>query len=176
VGELRSDPEAAYEQTFAFDLDAVAPTVAPPFSPDTGVPVGELGEVPIDVAWVGSCTGGKLEDVQAAADVVRGHRVAAGVRLIVAPATVGVMEEAGRRGFLRDILAAGGQIVQPGCGACIGMGPGTLAADEVGVFASNRNFKGRAGKGEVYLASPATVAASALAGRVADPRDYLSDE
>ncbi len=173
VGQLRPDPDARYKQALRFDLDALTPIVAPPFSPDTGVSVDEVDKATIDVAWVGSCTGGKLEDVQAAADVVRGQRVAPGVTFIVAPSTIGVMEEAGRRGYLRDILAAGGQVVQPGCGACIGMGPGTLKEGQVGVFASNRNFKGRAGKGTVYLASPATVAASALAGRIADPRPYL---
>jgi 3-isopropylmalate/(R)-2-methylmalate dehydratase large subunit len=95
------------------------------------------------------------------------------VRLIVSPATLKTMEEAGQRGYLRTFLDAGGQVVPPSCGACLGMGPGTLKDGEVGVFASNRNFKGRAGSGSVYLASPATVAASALEGRVADPRPFL---
>jgi len=173
VGQLRSDDNAAYKDEIAFDLSNLTPYVAKPFSPDNGVSIDELEDVPIDVAWVGSCTGGKLEDVQAAAEVVRGDKIAPGVSFIVAPSTVGVMEEAGRKGYLRDILEAGGQIAQPGCGACIGMGPGTLKEGQVGVFASNRNFKGRAGKGTLYLASPATVAASALAGKVADPRRYL---
>lgn len=173
VGQLRSDPDAVFKKTLEFNLSALSPYVAKPFSPDNGAPVDEVKNVPIDVAWVGSCTGGKLEDVQAAADVIRGHTVARGVQFIVAPSTMGVMEEAGRRGYLRDVLDAGGQIVQPGCGACIGMGPGTLKEGQVGVFASNRNFKGRAGKGTVYLASPATVAASAIEGKVADPRKYL---
>ncbi|HEY5596825.1 MAG TPA: aconitase family protein, partial [Candidatus Bipolaricaulota bacterium] len=173
VGQLRSDPDAVFKKTLEFNLSALSPYVAKPFSPDNGAPVDEVKNVPIDVAWVGSCTGGKLEDVQAAADVIRGHTVARGVQFIVAPSTMGVMEEAGRRGYLRDVLDAGGQVVQPGCGACIGMGPGTLKEGQVGVFASNRNFKGRAGKGTVYLASPATVAASAIEGKVADPRKYL---
>lgn len=173
VGKLRSDPDAAFKKTLEFNLSSLSPYVAKPFSPDNGAPVDEVKNVAIDVAWVGSCTGGKLEDVQAAADVIRGHTVARGVQFIVAPSTMGVMEEAGRRGYLRDVLDAGGQIVQPGCGACIGMGAGTLKEGQVGVFASNRNFKGRAGKGTVYLASPATAAASAIEGKVADPRKYL---
>ena len=175
VGELSSDDGAVFKQHLEFDLDQLTPIIAPPFSPDTGVSVDEVEKAKIDVAWVGSCTGGKLEDVQAAADVIRGNQVAEGVTFIVAPSTIGVMEEAGRRGYLRDILEAGGQIVQPGCGACIGMGPGTLKEGEVGIFASNRNFKGRAGKGNVYLASPASVAASAIEGKVADPRKYLKE-
>ncbi len=175
VGELRSDDGAVFKQNLTFDLDQLTPIVAPPFSPDTGVSVDVVEKAEIDVAWVGSCTGGKLEDVQAAADVIRGNKVAEGVKFIVAPSTIGVMEEAGRQGYLRDIIEAGGQIVQPGCGACIGMGPGTLKEGEVGVFASNRNFKGRAGKGNVFLASPASVAASAIEGKVADPRKYLKE-
>ena len=126
------------------------------------------------MAWIGSCTGGKLEDLAAAAEVVDGRKVAPGVRLIVSPATLSTMERAGELGYLRAFLEAGGQVVPPSCGACLGMGPGTLKDGEVGVFASNRNFKGRAGTGSVYLASPATVAASALQGRVADPRQFLT--
>lgn len=173
VGALRSDDDAEFKQRLEFDLDALTPYVAPPFSPDNGVSIDVVEAAAIDVAWVGSCTGGKLEDVQAAADVVRRNRVSAAVTFIVAPSTIGVMEAAGRKGYLRDIIAAGGQIVQPGCGACIGMGPGTLKEGQVGIFASNRNFKGRAGKGDLYLASPATVAASAIEGKIADPRKYL---
>lgn len=173
VGQLRSDEGAAFQRALTFDLGSLTPQVAPPFSPDNGVSIDDVERAKIDVAWVGSCTGGKLEDVQAAADVVAGHKVAPSVTFIVAPATIGVMHEAAKRGYLRQIIDAGGQVAQPGCGACIGMGPGTLKEDQVGIFASNRNFKGRAGKGRLYLASPATVAASALEGRVADPRAYL---
>jgi len=173
VGRLRPDPKAAYKQRLSFDLSKLVPYVAVPYKPDNGVPIDQVGDVPIDVAWVGSCTGGKLEDVAAAALIVKGKQVAKGVRFIVAPSTLKVMEDAGRLGYLRDIMDAGGFIGQPACAACIGMGPGALKAGQVGVFASNRNFKGRAGDGAVYLASPATVAASAIAGRVADPRGYL---
>jgi 3-isopropylmalate dehydratase small subunit len=176
VGRLRSDPGAEYRQTLSFDLSQLQPYVAVPYSPANGRPIDEVGEVPIDIAWVGSCTGGKLEDVAAAAEVVRGHKVAKGVQFIVAPATLNVMHEAGRRGYLRDIIEAGGHIAQSACGACIAMGPGTTQEGQVAVYSSNRNFKGRSGKGMVYLASPATVAASALAGRVADPRKFLQEQ
>ncbi len=173
VGAVTADENALFQKELSFDLRDLEPYVAPPFKPDNGIPVAELGSTEIDVAWIGSCTGGKLEDLAAAAEVVAGHRVAPGVRLIVSPATLKTMEKAGERGFLRAFLDAGGQVVPPSCGACLGMGPGTLKDGEVGVFASNRNFKGRAGSGSVYLASPATVAASALEGRITDPRRFV---
>ncbi len=176
VGRLRSDPDAVYLKKLSFDLAGLVPYVAPPYKPDNGMPLSELDHpVKIDTAWVGSCTGGKLEDVAAAAAVMSGRRVASGVRFILSPATMGIWEEAGRRGYSRELLAAGVQLFPSSCGACIAMGPGALSDEQqVGVFASNRNFKGRAGKGRVYLASPATVAASAIAGEIADPRQYLA--
>ncbi len=176
VGRLRSDEGAVYAKRLSFDLSRLVPYVARPYKPDNGVPIDEVARegVRIDTAWVGSCTGGKLEDVAAATDVMRGRKVAPGVRFILSPATMGVWEEAGRRSYSRDLLAAGVQLFPSSCGACIAMGPGTLTDEEqVGIFSSNRNFKGRAGKGRVYLASPATVAASAIAGVIADPREYL---
>jgi 3-isopropylmalate dehydratase small subunit len=174
VGAVRADEDAAFRSTLSYDLTELVPYVAPPFKPDNGIPVADLDETAIDVAWIGSCTGGKLEDLAAAAEVLVGQKVAPGVRLIVSPATLKTMEKAGEKGYLRTFLDAGGQVVQPSCGACLGMGPGTLKDGEVGVFASNRNFKGRAGTGAVYLASPATVAASAVEGRITDPRPFLS--
>jgi 3-isopropylmalate/(R)-2-methylmalate dehydratase large subunit len=174
VGAIRADDGAVFRSTLSYDLSDLVPYVAPPFKPDNGMPVTDLDETAIDVAWIGSCTGGKLEDLAAAAGVLAGRKVAPGVRLIVSPATLTTMEKAGERGYLRTFLDAGGQVVPPSCGACLGMGPGTLKDGEVGVFASNRNFKGRAGTGSVYLASPATVAASAVEGRIADPRRFLT--
>ncbi len=173
VGEIRADQGAHFQRDLSFDLSGLVPHVAPPFKPDLGLPVTELDPTPVDVAWIGSCTGGKLEDLAAAAEVLEGERVAPNVRLIVSPATLKTMEKAGEKGYLRTFLSAGGQVVPPSCGACLGMGPGTLSSGEVGVFSSNRNFKGRAGEGAVYLASPATVAASAVRGRITDPRDFL---
>jgi len=175
VGAVRADGDAAFKDHLAFGLSDLVPYVAPPYKPDNGIPVSDLDHTPVDVAWIGSCTGGKLEDLAAAAEVVRGRKVAPGVRLIVSPATLNTMEKAGEMGYLRAFLEAGGQVVPPSCGACLGMGPGTLKEGEVGVFSSNRNFKGRAGAGAVFLASPATVAASALEGKIADPRSFLGD-
>jgi len=173
VGTVRADEDAAFRTTLSYNLTELVPYVAPPFKPDNGIPLSDLDPTAIHVAWIGSCTGGKLEDLAAAAEVVAGRTVSPGVRLIVSPATLRTMEKAGELGYLRAFLEAGGQVVPPSCGACLGMGPGTLKDGEVGVFASNRNFKGRAGTGSVYLASPATVAASALKGQIADPRQFL---
>lgn len=179
VGTLRSDPDASYKKRYSFDLSKLEPYVAKPYQPDNGVPISQLlredGEVRVDVCWVGSCTGGKLEDVAAAAHITQGREVSRDVRMIVSPASLGVWEEAGRRGYSRWLLEAGAELVPPSCGACIAMGPGALRQGQIGVFSSNRNFKGRSGLGAVYLASPATVAASALRGAIADPREFLRD-
>lgn len=174
VGKLRPDPDAVYKSKMSFDLSKLEPYVALPYKPDNGVPISQIKEdVALDVCWVGSCTGGKFEDVEAAAKVLTGRRVSTKTQFIVSPATLGVWGKAGRLGYLRNILEAGGQLVAPSCGACIGMGPGTLKEGQVGIYSSNRNFKGRSGQGTLYLASPATVAASAIKGRIADPREFL---
>jgi 3-isopropylmalate dehydratase small subunit len=175
VGRLRPDPDAHYVKRLSFDVAKLEPYVAKPYKPDNGLPISQLGEeVKVDVCWVGSCTGGKLEDVAAAAQIVKDRQVVRSARFIVSPSTLGVWEEAGRRGYSRWLLDAGAELVPPSCGACIAMGPGTLREHQVGVFSSNRNFKGRSGLGAVYLASPATVAASALRGRITDPREFLN--
>jgi 3-isopropylmalate dehydratase small subunit len=174
VGKLRSDADATYKSKTSFDLSKLEPYVALPFKPDNGVPISQVKEdISLDVCWVGSCTGGKFEDVEAAAKIIKGRKVAKGTQFIVAPATLKVMEDAGKKGYLRDFLDAGVQLANPSCGACIGMGPGTLKEGQVGVYSSNRNFKGRAGQGTLYLASPAMVAASAIKGKIADPREFL---
>jgi 3-isopropylmalate dehydratase small subunit len=174
VGKLRPDPDAVYKSTLSFDLSKLEPYVALPYKPDNGVPISQMREsIALDVCWVGSCTGGKFEDVEAAAKVIAGRRVNPRTQFIVSPSTLRVWEKAGRSGYLRDILEAGGRLVPPSCGACIGMGPGTLKENQVGMYSSNRNFKGRSGQGTLYLASPATVAASALKGHITDPREFL---
>ncbi|MBI1744590.1 3-isopropylmalate dehydratase large subunit [Candidatus Acetothermia bacterium] len=174
VGKLRSDVDAAYKAKMSFDISKLEPYVALPYKPDNGVPITEIKEdVALDVCWVGSCTGGKFEDVEAAAKIIKGHKVAKGTQFIVAPSTLKVMEDAGKKGYLRDFLDAGAQLANPSCGACIGMGPGTLKEGQIGIYSSNRNFKGRSGQGTLYLASPATVAASAIKGKIADPREFL---
>lgn len=166
--------DAAQAKTFHFDAASLAPQVAAPHSPANAHPVGDLGDVPVHVAYIGACTGAKLDDLRAAADVLRGHKVAPGLRLMVAPASLQDQQAAKDEGVLGVLLDAGAQLLPTACGACSGYG-GTIP-DDVNVIATTaRNFKGRMGSAtaQVYLASPYTVAASALRGRVTDPREVL---
>jgi 3-isopropylmalate/(R)-2-methylmalate dehydratase large subunit len=130
----------------------------------------------IDQAFIGTCTNGRLEDLLAAARILKGRKVRAGCRLIVAPASRKVLIEAIGKDAAQTIIAAGGTILPPGCGPCLGSHEGVLGAGEVCISSSNRNFRGRMGsdEAEIYLASPATVAASAVEGKIADPRRLLA--
>jgi 3-isopropylmalate/(R)-2-methylmalate dehydratase large subunit len=173
----RSDPGAAFSRRFDHDAAALVPQVAAPHSPANSGPVGDAANVRIDQAYVGACVGAKLEDLRMVAQVLKGRRVAPGVRLLVAPASAEVTAQAAREGVLDAILSAGGTMMPSGCGACAGMGAGLLADGEVCISTTNRNFKGRMGHdgADVWLASPYTVAASAVAGQIRDPRDMLPE-
>jgi 3-isopropylmalate/(R)-2-methylmalate dehydratase large subunit len=129
----------------------------------------------IDQAYIGACTGAKLDDLRMVAELLEGRRIADDVRLFVAPASLRIAEQAERDGTLETLRAAGARILHSACGACIGLGPARLGAGEVGISSSSRNFQGRMGdpSSKTYLSSPYTVAASALAGCIADPRSYL---
>lgn len=160
---------------FDFDAGSLAPMVAAPHSPANSRPIGEYDRVPVHVAYIGACTGAKLDDLRAAAAVLRGRRVAPGVRLIVAPASVKDQEAARTEGVLQALLDAGGELYPTSCGACSGYG--NAVGDNVTVISTTaRNFKGRMGSptASVYLASPYTVAASALRGYISDPREVLA--
>lgn len=166
---LNPDADAFYEQTIAIDCSAITPQVARPHKVDNVVPVEEVGEVPIDVALLGTCTNGRLEDLEQAAAVLEGKTIAAGVRLLVYPASRKVLDDAYENGTARTLLGAGAQIAVPACGPCLGAYGGILAPNETCISTANRNFKGRMGCKEgtgIYLASPATVAASAVAGKI----------
>lgn len=167
------DPDADYVEVHELDLSTLAPQVALPHDVDRVVPAADVGRVPIDQAFLGSCTNGRLDDLEAAAAVLRGRKVAPGVRLLVAPASRRVMEQALASGAIATLVEAGATILAPGCGPCFGGHGGLLGPGERGISSSNRNFPGRMGsaQAEIYLASPATVAASAAAGRVVDPRE-----
>jgi 3-isopropylmalate/(R)-2-methylmalate dehydratase large subunit len=171
---LAPDPDARYAQEVQVDLDGLEPQVARPHTFDNVVPVGRVAGAPIQQAQVGSCANGHLDDMAIVASVVKGKRVAPGVRLLVQPASWAVYRAAQRQGFLDDILDAGGQVLSPGCHLCVGM-QGTLAPGAVCITSTTRNFRGRIGSpdAEIYLSSPATVAASALHGRITDPREVL---
>lgn len=165
------DPGACYEAEHVFDASAIEPRVSCPHRVDETAPASALADVVVDQAFVGTCTNGRLEDIEAVHRVVRGRRVAPHTRLLVVPASSRVYEDAARRGWIADLVAAGAVIGPPGCGPCMGNHLGVLGPGEVCVSSANRNFRGRMGEREaaIYLASPAVVAASALAGRIATP-------
>ena len=175
-GIVRSDPEATYCATFDVDLASIPPMIATPGDPRNGIPIEELGHVVrIDIAYGGSCTGGKKADMDMYAHVLSraladGKRVATGVRLYLQFGSQDIRRYAEEKGYLEVFRQAGAELVEPSCGACIKAGPGASeSADQVTVSAQNRNFPGRSGPGKVYLASPLVVAASAIAGRIALP-------
>jgi 3-isopropylmalate/(R)-2-methylmalate dehydratase large subunit len=173
----RSDPDAPFARRHSFDAAALPPQAAAPHSPENSDAVANARDVRIDQAYIGACVGAKLEDLRMAARVLAGRRIASGVRLLVAPASAQITELAARDGTLAALLAAGATLMPSGCGACAGMGAGLLASGEVCISTTNRNFKGRMGHDEarVWLASPYTVAASAVAGTITDPRGMLNE-
>ena len=165
--QVFSDPDS-YQQQYDYDVTELEPQVAAPFRVDNVRPVSELAGLKIDQAFIGTCTNGRLEDLEAAAGILKGKKVRA--RTLVIPASREVLLDALKRGIIQTLVEAGAMIGPPGCGPCLGAHMGVLAEGEVCVSTSNRNFPGRMGKGGlVYLASPATVAASALQGRLAVP-------
>jgi 3-isopropylmalate/(R)-2-methylmalate dehydratase large subunit len=174
---FHSDPDAEYSQIIDIDVTNLEPMVALPHLPSNGKPVSQAGNIPIDQAWLGSCTNGRIEDLRKAAAVMRGNKVAKGVRMIVVPATTQIWKQASREGLLDIFMEAGATVSAPTCGACLGGHMGILAAGERCISSTNRNFIGRMGspESEVYLASPATVAASALEGKIANPTTYKQD-
>ncbi len=168
-----SDDDADYIQTMRIDLDRLEPLVALPFSPENVRPVSEVKGIRLDQVVIGSCTNGRIDDLRVAASILRGRKVARGTRLIVIPGTPSIMLEALAEGIAQDIIHAGGAMSTPTCGPCLGGHMGILARGERAVSTTNRNFVGRMGhpESEVYLASPAVAAASAVAGVLMDPRD-----
>jgi len=174
--EWQGDDDAHYRATHRFDAAALSPQVAPPPSPANAEPVEAYKGERINVAYVGACTGAKLTDLKMAAEVLKGRRVADGVRLMVAPASRRETATAAADGTLAALLDAGAIMLPSGCGACAGYGTGVLAEKEVCISTTSRNFKGRMGakSANIYLASPYTVAAAAVAGEISDPREFLN--
>jgi len=172
---LRSDPDAEYERTLEVDVEGLEPQIACPHSVDNVKPVKSVEGIEINQAFLGSCTNGRLEDLKAAAEILKGKKISKNVRMIVTPASQEVYLEALKNGLLEIFVKAGALVSNPTCGACFGGHMGLLAPGEVCVSSSNRNFVGRMGspEAEIYLASPVTVAASALAGKIVDPVGYL---
>ena len=172
---LAADPGAAYERVVQFDLAAVVPTVAKPHTVDNTATAAELAGTKVDQVLLGTCTNGRLEDLRSAARILKGRRRAPGTRLIVTPASQATARAAAREGLLDVFWDAGAVITNPGCGACVGIHAGILADGEVCLSTANRNFHGRMGnpKASIYLASPATAAATAVTGAIIDPRELL---
>ena len=170
-----ADEDAPYEKTVEIDLSKIEPTVACPHLPENTRPAKELGDIRIDQVVIGSCTNGRMEDMEAAYRILNGKTVAKGVRCIIIPATMAIYRECIQRGYTTAFIDAGAVVSTPTCGPCLGGYMGILAEGERCVATTNRNFVGRMGhvKSEVYLASPATAAASALTGYITEPKEGM---
>jgi 3-isopropylmalate/(R)-2-methylmalate dehydratase large subunit len=169
-----SDPDAHYVETIEIDISSLAPQVTFNFKPDQVKDISELEGTPVDQIYIGSCTNGRIEDLRDAAEILSGRRLADGVRGIVTPATPAIYSQALEEGIIKIFMDAGFCVLNPTCGACLGMSSGVLAAGEVCASTTNRNFNGRMGKGGmVHLMSPYSAAAAAVTGTITDPRKFL---
>ena len=173
-----TDPDFQYEESYLFDVSTLEPQLACPHSVDNVFPLTEVvkqGEIKLNEGYIGSCTGGREEDIAIAAEILKGKHIPPYTRLIIVPASAEVMQSCMAKGYIQDLICAGATITTPGCGACLGAHEGILAPGEVAISSTNRNFPGRMGSTEaqIYLASPAAVAASILNGYITDPREYL---
>ena len=170
---LQSDPDAHYAEVYEFDVSEFEPFVAVPFIPENVKPVSQLNEVEIDQAVIGMCTNGNLEDLRAAAEILKGHQIHPRVRAVVIPGSQKVYLDALREGLIEIFISANCSVSTPTCGPCLGGHMGVLAAGEKCISTSNRNFRGRMGhvSSELYLANPYVAAASAIAGRIISPKD-----
>ena len=170
----RADSDAQYEKVIEIDATALQPTVTFGYKPDQVKTISEIAGTPVDQIYLGSCTNGRLEDLRIAAGILKGKKIATNVRAILSPATPKVYQDALKEGLIEIFMDAGFCVTNPTCGACLGMSNGVLAEGEVCASTTNRNFMGRMGKGGmVHLMSPATAAATAIEGMIADPRKYL---
>ena len=172
---VESDKDAVFSTVKEYDVSKLTPMVAKPHTVDNFAPIEEVEGTEIQQGFIGTCTNGRLEDLEIAASVLKGKKVSKNSRLIVAPASKQIFLEAMKKGLVETIIEAGGVFVTPGCGPCVGTHNGVPSDGEKVISTANRNFKGRMGntKAEIFLASPATVAASVIEGKIADPRKYL---
>lgn len=173
-----TDPDFQYAKSHTFDVSKIEPNLACPSSVENVHPLSEVlssNRVLLNQGYIGSCTGGRVEDIAVAASILKGRHIPPYTRLVVVPASNEVMTECIKAGYIQDLMAAGATITTPGCGACLGAHEGILAPEEVCITSTNRNFSGRMGASDaqIYLASPATVAASMVNGFLTDPRDFL---
>lgn len=173
-----TDPGFEYSERHVFDVSGLEPQLACPHSVDNVDTLSHVvaeGEIKLNQGYIGSCTGGREEDIAVAARIVKGRHIPPYSRLVVVPASSEVMLSCMEKGYIQDLMNAGATITTPGCGACLGAHEGIIAPGETCISSTNRNFPGRMGSNQasIYLASPATVAASIINGRITDPRDYL---
>ncbi|MEJ2295545.1 MAG: aconitase family protein, partial [Candidatus Lokiarchaeota archaeon] len=170
------DKEARYEQIFEYDLSKISPVVAKPSKPDNLAYIEELEGLRINQAFLGSCTNGRMEDLRVAARILKGNKIHPDTRMIITPASKDIYLTALEEGLIEIFLKSGAIVTNSTCGACIGGHLGVLGENEICISSTNRNFTGRMGdpSSQIYLASPATVAASALNGKITDPRRVLS--
>lgn len=175
INSIKADKGARYCLVKEYDVSNLEPQVACPHSVDNVIPVSRLKTIKIDEAFLGTCTNGRLEDLKVAAKILKSRKIKSGLKFIIAPASSSVFMEAMKSGIISTFLKAGSAIVAPGCGPCVGTHCGIPADGEKVISSANRNFKGRMGNPNafIYLASPATVAASAIEGKITDPRKYL---
>ena len=171
---VAADLNAKYALVKKYDVSKLSPQVAKPHTVDSAASVEELADVKIDQAYLGTCTNGRLEDLEVAASILKGRSVHPEVKFIIAPASKDVYLQAVKKGFIEIFVNSGCTVVGPGCGPCVGTHNGVLADGEVAISTANRNFKGRMGNPNafIYLASPVTVAASAISGKISDPREH----
>jgi homoaconitate hydratase family protein len=174
-GAIWSEHDAVYARSLSFDLSDIVPVLACPHQVDNVVSVQAMAGMKIDQIFLGTCTNGRLEDLKAASDILRGQKIHPGVRMLIGPASRLEYMKALKAGVLEDLVKAGAVVLPPGCGPCLGAHQGALAPGEKCLSTANRNFKGRMGEkdAEIYLCSPETAAASALSGKIRDPREVL---
>jgi len=172
---LQADPDAAYEKIMDFDVSTLDPMVACPHFVDNVHPIGTVEPLAVNQVFIGTSTNGRLDDFRVAAAILKGKKVAPGVRLLITPGSRRTLLDGLTDGTIQTLAEAGGIITGPGCGACVGVHEGVLGDGEVCVATQNRNFKGRMGNPNafIYLASPATAAATAITGKITDPREFL---
>ena len=169
---VKPDKDAVYEREIRIDASALAPQIACPHTVDNVKPVDAVVGTRVHQIVIGSCTNGRLDDIEAAARILRGHKLAKGTRMLVFPASARIFREALDKGYVLDLMQAGAVVMNSGCGPCLGIHEGALGDGEVALSTTNRNFKGRMGNpnAEVYLCSPEVAAASALTGVISDPQ------
>ena len=171
---VQADENASYQEVKEYDISSLTPLVAKPHEVDNVESIETLEETPIQQAFIGTCTNGRLEDLEVAAKILKNNKIHPEVKLMIGPASKDVFLSAAKKGYIDIFVEAGGVVLAPGCGPCVGTHNGVLADGENAISTANRNFKGRMGnpKANIFLASPATVAASAINGKISDPREF----